>query len=55
MIALALFLLGIGSFANVVSVIMELRKREPFWSWVMKLSPIVWGAGALLLALSLGG
>ncbi len=55
MLAAGIALMAIGSFGVGAAVLMEIRTREPVYKVLMKVFPWVFGVGAVVLALGLGG
>lgn len=53
MIAAAIVLLGIGSVGIIAATVMEARTHEAKYKLMMKIAPLIFGIGAVLLALVL--
>jgi len=54
MIVIALVLLGIGSIGTLTASLLEMKYHEPTFRIMMKIFPWLFGAGGVLLGISLG-
>ncbi len=55
MLITAITLMVIGSFGVGGAVVMEIKSHDPIWKLMMKVFPWFFGAGAVLLAISIAG
>jgi uncharacterized protein (DUF983 family) len=55
MLTAAITLLSISSIGIIGAVILEIKSHDPIWKLMMKIFPLFFGVGAVLLAISMVG
>ena len=48
---MAIAILSIGAVGVIGSTILELRRKEPVWAWMIKISSLLVGIGGVILGI----